>query len=125
MDPADLHGRSTMHAAETPTMIPFPYGPGGPLPLDIPAEWSVEAAWPDLSGPIGDYPESLRRALDNPEGGVRFESLVGPGRKVAIVVDDPSRWTPVRDVLPEVLRRLHQAGVAAEDVSISAGVGRH
>ena len=45
--------------------------------------------------------------------------------KVAIVVDDPSRWTPVRDALPIVLRRLHDRGVRGEDVSISVGVGRH
>jgi hypothetical protein len=44
---------------------------------------------------------------------------------VAIVVDDPSRWTPVREALPIVLHRLHAAGVRREDVTISVGVGRH
>ena len=44
---------------------------------------------------------------------------------MAIVVDDPSRWTPVREALPIVLGRLHAAGVRAEDVTISVGVGRH
>ncbi len=48
-----------------------------------------------------------------------------PGARVAIVVDDPSRWTPVREALPIVLARLHAAGVRAEDVTISVGVGRH
>ena len=41
------------------------------------------------------------------------------------MVDDPSRWTPVREALPIVLRRLHAAGVRREDVTISVGVGRH
>ena len=50
---------------------------------------------------------------------------MGPGARVAIVVDDPSRWTPVREALPIVLRRLHAAGVGREDVTISVGVGRH
>jgi lactate racemase len=44
---------------------------------------------------------------------------------VALVVDDPSRWTPVRAALPIVLSRLHAAGVRVEDVTISIGVGRH
>ncbi len=44
---------------------------------------------------------------------------------MAIVVDDPSRWTPVREALPRVLSRLDAAGVRAEDVTISVGVGRH
>ena len=44
---------------------------------------------------------------------------------MAIVVDDPSRWTPVREALPIVLGRLHAAGVRPSDVTISVGVGRH
>jgi hypothetical protein len=47
------------------------------------------------------------------------------GSTVAIVVDDPSRWTPVREALPILLERIHAAGVRREDVSISVGVGRH
>ena len=52
----------------------------------------------------------------------RLEDQVGPGRSVAIVVDDPSRWTPVREAMPLVLARLHAAGVRHEDVTISVGV---
>ena len=47
------------------------------------------------------------------------------GSTVALVVDDPSRWTPVRAALPIVLRRLHAAGVRPDDVTVSVGVGRH
>ncbi len=41
------------------------------------------------------------------------------------MVDDPSRWTPVREALPLVLARLQAAGVRDQDVTISIGVGRH
>ena len=41
------------------------------------------------------------------------------------MVDDPSRWTPIRDALPIVLQRLHTAGVRPADVTISIAVGRH
>jgi hypothetical protein len=83
--------------------------------------------WPDLSGKTAseDYHALLGRALDAPEGSGRIEELAGPGRSVAIVVDDPSRWTPVREALPLVLGRLLAAGVRPEDISISVGVGRH
>lgn len=104
--------------------VEFPWGRSGSIPLNLPAEWSVQAAWPDLSGAVDNYSEALRQALDHPEGD-RFETLVKPGSKVAIVVDDPSRWTPVRDVLPVVLERLHAVGIKCEDITISAGVGRH
>ena len=111
-------------------VISVPWGPDGSLDLTLPsdgpiAEADIEVVWPDLSDPLADYPEALEQALDSPVGTEKLERHVGPGAKVAIVVDDPSRWTPVREALPIVLRRLHAAGIGREDVTISVGVGRH
>jgi hypothetical protein len=78
-----------------------------------------------MSGGVADYPAALEEALESPVDAARLESLVAPGATVAIVVDDPSRWTPVREALPKILARLHSAGVRAADVTISVGVGRH
>jgi hypothetical protein len=85
----------------------------------------VESISPDLSCPFGDYSLALEEALDSPIGTERLEHHVKPGSTVAIVVDDPSRWTPVHKALPIVLRRLHASGVHDQDVTISIGVGRH
>lgn len=107
------------------TNLSVPWG-DATLDLGYPAGWPAPAvSWPDLEGSmdLAAYPEALSRALELP-GGWLGEAL-GPGKKVAIVVDDPSRWTPVREALPIVLGRLRAAGVRAEDISISAGVGRH
>lgn len=114
----------------TTTTIAVPWGPDGTLDLRWPdsgplAAADVEAIEPDLSASIDDYPGALSAALDAPIDAPRLEELAGPGRSVAIVVDDPSRWTPVREALPIVLDRLHAAGVRREDVTISVGVGRH
>ena len=110
----------------SPDPIAFPWGEGPPLPLELPAGWPApEVFQPDLVGAIDDYPEALARALDEPLGSSRLEDLVKPGGKVAIVVDDPSRWTPVAEALPIVLRRLHGIGLRPGDVTISVGVGRH
>ncbi len=116
----------TTPSTEPTPSIALPWGDGPPIPLEIPEGWDREAvAWPDLSGALDDYPGALARALDTPEGTSRIEALAGPGSTVAIVVDDPSRWTPVREALPTLLGRLHASGVRPEDVSISVGVGRH
>jgi hypothetical protein len=111
-------------------VIPVPWGSDGSLDLRLPAAWplattGVEVVWPDLCGPLADYRAALVEALDLPLAAARLEHQVAPGTKVAIVVDDPSRWTPVREALPIVLERLHAAGTSAEDVTISVGVGRH
>jgi hypothetical protein len=113
-------------STETRTPIVLPWGERGRLALELPPAWpAAEVVWPDLAGALADYPGALERALDALQGARRFEDQVGPGRTVAIVVDDPSRWTPVREALPILLRRLHASGVRSEDVSISVGVGRH
>jgi nickel-dependent lactate racemase len=110
--------------------IAIPWGPDGSLGLRWPesgplAGAAVEVIAPDLADPVADYPAALGAALGSPVDAPRLEDQVVPGRSVAIVVDDPSRWTPVREALPMVLARLHAAGVRPEDVTISVGVGRH
>ncbi len=105
--------------------IELPWGRNGSLPLNLPEEWSSETAWPDLTGAITNYSAALLQSFNQPEGGVQLESLLHEKSKVAIVVDDPSRWTPVKDVVPVILNRLDAIGVKREQISINFGVGRH
>src|SRR5271165_269987 len=114
----------------TASTICIPWGPGGSLDLLLPttgpfAGAEIDVVWPDTRGVLGDYGAALAQALDSPVGAPRLEEQVRAGTSVAIVVDDPSRWTPVRDALPIILTKLHAAGVRREDVTISVGVGRH
>ena len=111
-------------------VIAVPWGLAGSLDLRLPAVGllsgaDIDVVWPDDNGSSADYASVLEHALDSPLGAPRLEQDVGPGSTVAIVVDDPSRWTPVSDALPSILRRLHASGVRAQDVTISIGVGRH
>src|SRR4051794_39684643 len=92
--------------------IAIPWGDAGQITLELPRAWpAADVVWPDLRGAIEDYPGALNGALDALEGGGRIEGRVRAGSTVAIVVDDPSRWTPVREAIPIVLDRLHAAGV--------------
>ena len=96
---------------------------GETLDLQLPPEWSVVGVHPpDLSAPISNYGTALERELSAAplmrEEGRR-------NNRVAIVVDDNSRWTPVREALRVLLPYLHDAGVRAEEISISVAVGRH
>ena len=123
-------GNAALVPAETGRSITIPFGPEGSLELRLPAagpiaEASVDVVWPDLSGPLTDYPMALEQALESPIGAPPFEQHVAPGARVAIIVNDPSRWTPVREALPIILRRLKMAGARDDDVTISVGVGRH
>jgi hypothetical protein len=107
--------------------IAIPWGDtGATLPIEWPECWpGPEVVGPDLSETLTDYPLALAEALDHPLGAPRIGDGLGPDSKVAIVVDDPSRWTPVREAVPIVLARLEAAGVKRENVTFSVGVGRH
>jgi hypothetical protein len=109
------------------TSIPIPWGERKRLDVTLPPALAkrVGVIEPDVSGALDDYPAALAGALDDPEGMPRIERLVRGGSRVAVVVDDPSRWTPVREALPAVLGRLRAAGVHDGDVTVSVGVGRH
>lgn len=113
-------------SAERAAEIVLPWGVDGQLPLELPPAWPpANVFWPKVDGVVADYAGALNHAVEVPEGAPRIEDQVGPGAKIAIVVDDPSRWTPVREALPIVLDRLDRAGVRPGDVTISVGVGRH
>src|SRR5262249_484866 len=119
-------GSMTTIPMTTRPPVMLPWGVGGSLPLALPPLWpAADIVWPDVAGAIPDYSAALTRALDAPEGMPRLEEQVRRGRRVAIVVDDPSRWTPVRTALPIVLERLKASGLDAGAVTISVGVGRH
>jgi hypothetical protein len=107
-------------------LVAIPWGEQGEsVALELPPGWESEVVRPDLSGVLDDYPASLALTLEAPEGCVRLEDQVRPGSTVALVVDDPSRWTPVREALPTLIDRLLRGGVRPEDVTVCVGVGRH
>ncbi|MBI1324600.1 DUF2088 domain-containing protein [bacterium] len=107
----------------------FPWG-DSVLDLSPPpgSHFEISRFDPDSSGAIAAWPEYTRRlheSLDFPISQPKLETRIGPGTKVAIIVDDPSRWTPIDKTVPIVLERLRAAGVERRDISISFGVGRH
>ncbi len=109
--------------------------------LDLPAEWrllgtmepAVLAGAGDPTGcghPLGslgagDARAEVERSLQEPIGLPRLAQLAHAGMRVALVIDDNSRPTPVRLILPAVLAELARAGVAREQITVIPALGVH
>lgn len=106
------------------TRIDLPYGSGSRT-VTLPSAWVGEIARPRPVAPASDPAAVIAAALNNPIGSPPLAQLVRSGNRVAVLVDDHTRHTPVRQMLPPVLQELHAAGVAAGDIRIVIALGTH
>ena len=102
------------------------YEKSGRRQIDLPEGWraacTIFREGLARKRPLADLVDS---ALQTPLASAGLESLVKPGERIALVIDDITRPTPVRQILPVVLDRLRKRGVSDEDVAIVIGVGTH
>jgi nickel-dependent lactate racemase len=79
----------------------------------------------DIPG-VSDPQAEVRRALKAPIGQETLPELVKKhGRRVVLLVDDMTRSTPQRLILPVLLDELNQAGVADRDITAIICLGTH
>lgn len=92
----------------------------------IPPKWAVleHTRIPDAvtTGSVGDL---TKGALSTPIGSPPLCKLAEKNKEVAILVDDPSRATPIDQMLPPILNELLEAGVSREHITIVVALGTH
>jgi len=75
--------------------------------------------------PLADWQQALEDALDAPIGCAPLRDLASGKRTAAISVCDITRPAPNQKTLPPLLRRLAEAGIAREDITILIATGLH
>jgi nickel-dependent lactate racemase len=78
----------------------------------------------DLPGAEDPYAEVMR-SIREPIGTAPLRELVQGAKTVAIVVNDHTRKTPTRLILPPVLDELNEAGIPDSAVTVIFGCGTH
>jgi nickel-dependent lactate racemase len=102
------------------------YGKKRNVQADLPGRWKVlHRIFKGAKKETGSVEAKVAKALDYPIGSVSLESRLGKGQRVAIVVDDLTRPTPIAVMLPEVLNRVHRAGARVQEVDIVIALGTH
>jgi nickel-dependent lactate racemase len=95
------------------------------IPLHIPAaNLAFEIGPKDVHIEPQEH-EEVTRALANPIGSRPLAQLVTSDQKVAIIVDDHTRLTPTRLILPYVLDELNRGGVTDSNIEIIIASGTH
>jgi len=101
-----------------------PFG-AAELPVTFPDDLELEWVQPDYGPGVADPPALLGERLRNPIAARPLAEQARGARRVTIIIDDITRPTPSRLMLPAVLGDLHAAGVDAAGIRILVGVGSH
>ncbi len=74
---------------------------------------------------IPDKDIVITEGFNNTIGTGKLEEIVQPNMKIVVIVDDITRPTPKKILLPEVLKRLEMANVPKDNIKIIIGLGTH
>lgn len=96
------------------------------MQLSLPEDWHIAGTLEPASLPsVKDVADEIYRSLQSPISCPRLRDLARPGMKVALVIDDISRPTPVPLICPAVLDELEQAGIGRESITVITALGVH
>ena len=104
-------------------LIELPYG-ASHIQIEVPARNLLAVASPRDMAPAEDLELLVRKALRAPLGMAAFADLLGAGQRLVILIDDLTRSTPVRQILPILLEELQVESKRA-DVTILIALGTH
>jgi nickel-dependent lactate racemase len=96
------------------------------LPVTLPDEWEIIGTLePSPRTALADATAETEHALSEPIGAMRLSAMVKPGMRIALVIDDGSRPTPVAKLLPAVLGELQRGGASLDQILVVPALGVH
>ncbi len=101
---------------------------GEELDIALPDGWKLQqVARPNLRAASDDWPERLAQALNQPDTSLPLSQLIAlrPNGRIAIIVEDITRHSPLPQILSVVMRELRHARVRDEQVEIVFANGMH
>ena len=105
------------------TKVTIPYG-HTELSFELPSKNLIKIGSPrDVK--CNDVKSLVDYALNNPIGTGLLNQLISKGQKVAIISDDYTRPTPVKDVMPSLIKQLNESGISDDDIVIVVAAGIH
>lgn len=102
----------------------FAFGKTG-LTVVVPDGPSYEIVASRTASPLPDIDAALEDALDHPIAGASLLQLARGRKTAAISICDITRPAPNPVTLPPILRRLHEAGIPVDGITLLIATGLH
>lgn len=90
------------------------------LPVDVPL--TAEVLTPKEAMPLEGFEDKLEQRLENPIGTQKLEDMIEKNQKVAIIIDDHTRKTPTKKILPFIIDRVERV---TSNITIVIATGLH
>jgi len=104
----------------------LPWGASESLKIKLTKNWNLMGVMePENLSPLNDVQKELLNALLTPIGTKPLRELARGSRTVSIIVDDASRPTPQKLLLPDIIKTLIEVGVGENGISIVFATGLH
>jgi len=102
----------------------FSFGKDG-IDVSVPDGFDCHVLRSHTATALEDWAAEIERALDDPIGCEPLAKQAAGKRTAAISVCDITRPAPNRLTLPPLLKRLHEAGIPVEGITILIATGLH
>ncbi len=93
--------------------------------IEIPEENLIGIFSPAIMKMEETEEDIIERSLLDPIDSIPLNQLIKGTKKILIVVDDYSRTTPVKKILPRLLIEIHESGIKPDKIKILIGLGTH
>jgi nickel-dependent lactate racemase len=94
--------------------------------FSLPDKWTVSHfVEAEESGPLPSIEQMVLDALSQPTGTDPLAHLASKARRIAIIVDDATRPTPVAPILQTLLSHIEAGGFEKDNITIVIALGTH
>jgi len=107
--------------------VPVPWG-SDELKISVPDHWTVQqVATPALRPAPRGWAERMAAALNQPVCGPPLGKLLAArhGGRIALIVEDVTRHSPLGEILQLIMREIHHAGIDNDLLEIFFASGMH
>jgi len=99
-----------------------------PLTISLPEQWQLlRSASSSPRATAENWPDRMAAALAKPASGPSLGQLLAACQKgkVALIVEDDTRHSPLMEILPILLREVRHSGLSDEQIEIVFATGMH